>query len=205
MSDFFAYIENIKLALLNGYLSGHALNLGWLITSFGQIFGQDSDRMMIPGIVRFTYVDVHSNLYLSMKYFTLLLIVVYLLSKINKELDFIAVLRICVNVVAIYYVLAPGVHENHLLFVAPFCLFLRSSIKYENIASLYILFVAVINPFIFYGINGDSFIPRLILRQDITVIMSLANLILFGFFYFRLLFSSNMIDSKKVKVPRTNE
>lgn len=201
----FAYMENIKLALLNGYLSGQAFNLGWLITAFGQIFGQDSDRMLIPGIVRFTYIDVHSNLYLSMKYLTLFLIVVYLLSKINAKLDFIAVLRICVNIVAIYYVLAPGVHENHLLFVAPFCVFLRSSIQYETFASLYILFVAMINPVIFYGINGNSFIPRLILRQDLTVILSLSNLILFSLFYFRLFINFNVINREKVQVPRTNK
>jgi hypothetical protein len=201
----FAYIENIKLALLNGYLSGHALNLGWLITAFGQIFGQDSARMLEPGIVRFTYVDVHSNLYLSMKYSALLLIAVYLLSRVNQELDFVAVLRICVNVVAVYYLLAPGVHENHLLFVAPFCLFLRSSIKYENFASLYILFVALINPVIFYGLDGNSFIPRLILHQDLTVVLSLVNVILFCVFYFSLLIKFDVINRKKIKVPRMDE
>jgi hypothetical protein len=120
-------------------------------------------------------------------------------------LDFVAVLRICVNVVAVYYLLAPGVHENHLLFVAPFCLFLRSSIKYENFASLYILFVALINPVIFYGLDGNSFIPRLILHQDLTVVLSLVNVILFCVFYFSLLIKFDVINRKKIKVPRMDE
>ena len=198
----FSYLENLKLALLNGYLSGQAFNLGWLITAQKEFFGEESERMLVPGVIRFTYIDVHSGLYAAMKYSATLLILLYLFTKINNVLDLATSLKLCVVVVWIYYSIAPGVHENHLLIVAPLCLLVWKIRAFEGYLLKYILILSIANPMIFYGWMGEATFFRKVYGCDYTIIISGINLFIFLSYYLAILFSGNMKDREQVKIPR---
>jgi len=197
----FSYLENLKLALLNGYLSGQAFNLGWLITAYKELFGDESERMLVPGVIRFTYIDVHSWLYVAMKYSATIIILIYLLTKINMILDFVTALKMSVIVLWIYYTVAPGVHENHLLIIAPFCVILWNFRKFEGYLFGYLLILAIVNPIIFYGLTGDVPSLRKILGLDYTIVLSAFNIIIFCIYIAVNLMPRNMEHRKQVKIP----
>jgi hypothetical protein len=200
----FSYLENLKLALLNGYLSGQAFNLGWLITAYRELFGIESERMLVPGVIRFTYIDVHSGLYVAMKYSATLIVLVYLLTKINVILDFATALKISIVVLWIYYTIAPGVHENHLLIISSFCIFIWNLRNFEGYIFSFVLILSIVNPIIFYGLTGETPLLRKIFGIDYTIILSGLNLIIFCIYFIVVLFRRNMKDSKQVKVPGPN-
>jgi hypothetical protein len=171
------FINNLKLALLNGYLSGNAPNLGWIITKFQMGESSIPQYNENEQLIRFVYVDVHSSLYTVMKLLAMIVIVLLILKSTRRSNNLNNLALVICLVIFVYYEFAPGVHENHLTLAIPFAIILiYSKDRTKMIFGTYIIFISLLNLFSFYSFNGSYNELRIIFGTDITLILALIEL-----------------------------
>jgi hypothetical protein len=168
------FIENLKLALLNGYLSGNALNLGWIITKIQMGPGSVPSYTEDERLIRFIYLDVHSELYRSMKFFALIAIALIVIYSFRFEKSIENTALVSVLTLFAYYQFAPGVHENHLTLAIPFAviLFQSQEIRLRILGSV-ISLISLVNLFSFYTFSGNYNTSRIFFDLDITLILAI--------------------------------
>lgn len=174
-----AYIENLKLALLNGYLSGNAMNIGWIITKFRMgsnslpRYEEDSE------LIKFIYVDVHSGLYQGMKITAMTLIILIVIRSLKMENSIKNTSLLCSLSIYVYYIFAPGVHENHLTLAIPFCIILIDKFNLSaTIIGILVGNLSLINLLAIYGLNGRYNEQRNLFGIDYTFFISLFEIFL---------------------------
>lgn len=148
--------ENLKLALMNAYASGNALNVGWLITWLfpdvsavpqGQLVGSDIERI---------YLDVHGFVYISMRisYYFIFALIAYSYLRSQRKFGNLVV-SLTASILA-YVTFSPGVHENHILLLTPFLMYI---VNYRLLSKWHVwslLLFTNINMLVFYGFTGSQ-------------------------------------------------
>ena len=167
------FVNNLKLALLNGYLSGNAPNMGWIITKIKMGPNSIPSYVGDTDLIRFIYIDVHSGLYRGMK-FVAMLVAVFLIMKsfqFENSLENNALL-ISLTLFA-YYEFAPGVHENHLTLAIPFALILvKSQEKRRKILGFSLILISLVNLFSFYTLKGNYNESRIVFGMDFSLALA---------------------------------
>ncbi len=176
-------------------LTGNALNYNWVLTYYLHLtqpdrFGAITDGMihyidildwapadwMIPGISRILFA-----------FFYLSALAVF----IKRLKSFYDLLRFTIIGYLAYVTFNIGVHENH-FYLAAFLMFVVCWINpADRYITMILAFIANINLFMFYGINGGFPYNRLIGMMDITLPLALFNVIFFVLLWASACFSKS--------------
>jgi hypothetical protein len=169
----YIYLENLKLALLNGYLSGNAMNLGWILTKIKMGPNSIPEYSENSELIRFIYIDVQGGMYKGMKLIAGTLIILIVIQSLRLKNSIENTAFVCLLSIFVYYEFAPGVHENHLTLTIPFAIILLG--KTKNIFArigLLVSSMSLINLLVIYGTTGRVNEKRILLGTDFTLLIS---------------------------------
>lgn len=177
---------DVKRSLLRGldhrFLSGYALNLGWVATAFTPHAGwwhgrvhyvemSEATRWVAPG----------------MRLLSLAATLVVLVAFWRGRRTFAQMLLACIATVLVYVACNVGVHENHLFLaglVALPALWIVPRFRTELVA---VIVLANVNLFAFYGPGVPHGWPRTIGRVDVTVPLAVVSLVVMSVIVIRVL------------------
>ena len=180
--DLATIVDSFKRALTyHKFLSGYALNLGWLqtwvlhLTSPDKYGGFLQDGAIDAVIVRDTLVILPTKILFYLSYAAIL----FAFARQNKTFERLLVYS-TLGYLA-YFSFNTGVHENHLFLIC--CLSWMLVVLEPNhlVYSINLTIAANANLFLFFGTFGQRLSP-VVAGFDITLLFAVANLCLFAGF-----------------------
>jgi len=189
-------IKPILEAFLNAtnhaYVSGNALNLNWVITHFLHVYSPQQFGPLENGqALLIRTLDPKIRIAPHLLFILAYLITLIVFFKHEKSFENL-VLFALLGYIA-YFMLNPGVHENH-LFIAMILSIILFWINKENLfPMIFIILVGNINLLLFNGMDGmDVSYNRTFIGVDLALVYSLINLLLFAIFW-----CSNIFRNRK--------
>ena len=176
------------MALNHTYLSGNALNFNWIITYLLESIYPETYGGFIYGHIR--YLEITSlKIFLIPKLLFYLFYITAIFLCFKSEKTFKNMVFFSLLGYLSYFIFNTGVHENH-LFLAAILTYILFFIDKEYLYLLiYVVLMANLNLFLFYGISGTG-INRHI-GFDISLLAAILNVVFFLFIYSVAIFHYN--------------
>ncbi|HOX23375.1 MAG TPA: hypothetical protein PLL10_07925 [Elusimicrobiales bacterium] len=164
------------LALQHPYLSGNALNLGWVLTYLLRVLAPQSwgghENNAAAYLISYDWrVHIFPQALFLAAYFAVLV------AFVRAERSFTNLVWYSLAGYLTYFFLNTGVHDNHLFIVVVLSAVLLALNRAYATSFCVWSFAANLNLFIFWGVDGGK--PGISTSMGITVIFALLNLILF--------------------------
>ena len=169
-------------ALSDGFLSGQALNLNWIVTHFLHVWGPNQFGGLQDGLADcIVTTSLRIVLIPKLLFWTTYLLLLALFFRCEKT--FTNLLIFSVLGYLCYFTFNTGVHENHLFLVAILAVVLYWREESWRANAVILLLMANINLLLFYGVDGDLHFPRLFAGTDIALALAILNVLFFIYLY----------------------
>lgn len=173
-----SFIKSFASALSEVHLSGNALNFGWIMTYFLHVFYPSIFGPLIGG--RSDYIITGSLKIVSIpKILFISFYAMTFISYFKQEKTFENLIRYSLIGYMAYFIFNTGVHENHLFIPAVLAAILLYLNRDNMMMSLYIIIMSCVNLLIFYGIDGKGLGFSRVVGIDITLLLSILNVLFF--------------------------
>ena len=180
---------SLKASLSHTYLSGNALNLGWVMTHFLHVFRPDEYGPLSNHLSTYIMTDDPRITFIP----KLLFVIAYLAILVRfaaQPKTFEKLLVYSVAGFLAYFTLNTGVHENHLfILMIPAALLIWIDRRHWFLA-LAVMLMFNINMFLFYGIDGLLHFPRAFFTLDPALPLSILFLTFFAWLARKTIISS---------------
>jgi hypothetical protein len=166
-------------SLNEGYLSGTALNLGWIVTYYLRAYHPHLYGGLTDGLV--TLVDVEPTLpwVVMMKLTFAAFYLAALWRFTTKTASFPHVIECSLVGYLGYCLLNTGVHENH-LFIATILSVIAASLSADKTwRAVVIVAMSILNLVTFYGFTGTELPFSRVIGIDVSVVFAAVNVLVF--------------------------
>lgn len=177
-----AFLKSLSSAVTEPYLSGNALNFGWIMTYLLHVFFPDKFGHLIGGEANYI-ITSSLKLMLLPKLLFFSIYTATFLSFLKREKSFENLIHYSLIGFLAYFIFNTGAHENHLFIatiLAAILLFLNR--KYL-MTSAFIIIMSNLNLIIFYGLDGKGLGFSRVVGVDTTLLFSLLNVVFFLFIW----------------------
>jgi len=181
-------ILSLQRAFSHAFLSGNALNLGWVLTYFLRVLDPAGTGGLVDGVAAYLVTD-------DWRYHALLkglFFAAYLLtflSFLRREKTLQNLLLYSLVGYLSYYILSSGVHENHMFPVVILSAALVAVNRAYLLTFLSWAFAANLNLFLFWGVGGNDPPPSRVVGVDIALPLSFLYIFLFLGLFLSTIFS----------------
>ena len=183
----FEIVRSLGKSLLNAadLLCGNALNFLWIVQFFVENNNIGNYGELNEGRITNIWAAPQELLALRFLFWIIFFGIIIVILK-RKNFSRLYLLRCSILAYLAYYIFNVGVHENH-LFVAMvlawgnYCI---SNDKEDKFLAICCTLVFNFNLIVFYGLTGQG-IERVLCGVDLSVLIALANIILFIFLFIR--------------------
>ncbi len=172
------FLRSFASAVTEPYLSGNALNFGWIMTYLLHVFFSDKFGYLIAGEAHYI-MTMSLKLMLIPKLLFFVSYVTAFLAFFKKEKSFENLIHYSLIGFLAYFIFNTGVHENH-LFISTILAVILCFLNREHLmTSVFIVIMSNLNLFIFYGIDGKGLTFSRVVGVDMTLLFSLLNVVFF--------------------------
>lgn len=176
------FLKSFTSAVTEPYLSGDALNFGWIMTYFLHVFFPDKFGYLINGEANYI-MTTSLKLMLLPKLLFFISYATAFLAFFRKEKNFENLIYYSLIGFLAYFIFNTGVHENHLFIAAILAVILFFINREYVMASAFIIIMSNVNLIIFFGTDGKGLGFSRVAGVDITLLFSLLNVVFFLFFW----------------------
>lgn len=188
------FLMSFASAVNELYLSGDALNFGWIFTYLIRVFYPESFGPLIEG--QATYIITRTlKVTIIPKILFFIFYATTFLSFFKREKGFESLIHYSLLGFLAYFTFNTGVHENHLFVPAVLAVILFFLNREHLVTSAYILIMSNINLIIFFGIDGMELKFSRVIGIDITLLLSLLNVV-----FFLLIWYAECLQRKRAEV-----
>ncbi len=172
------FLKSLASAVTEPYLSGNALNFGWIMTYFLQVFFPDKVGPLIEGEARYI-MTASLKLVLLPKLLFFFSYAAAFLAFFKKEKSFENLIYYSLVGFLAYFIFNTGAHENHLFVTTILAVILVFLNREHLMISLYIIIMSNLNLIIFFGTDGKGLGFSRVVGVDITLLFSLLNVVFY--------------------------
>lgn len=172
------FLKSFTSAVTEPYLSGNALNFGWIMTYLLHVFLPDKFGYLIEGQAHYI-MTTSFKLMLIPKILFFISYTTAFLVFLKKEKSFENLIYYSLTGYLAYFMFNTGVHENHLFLASILAVILLYLKREYLVTSVFVLITSNLNPIIFYGTDGKGLGFSRVVGIDITLIFSFLNVIFF--------------------------
>lgn len=182
-------VESIQASLRQGsnrnYLSGTAQNINWIFTYYLSV--TDPERYGAgDGLTRIVEIDQIDPAWPWLRLMGPVFLLFYLVPlwrQIGQRASFAATIECSLAAYLSYFMLSPGVHENHLFLGTVLAAAAAALQPALTTRAILIVAMSTLNLITVYGITGEPFGFPPIVGIDVSVIFAAVNVGLFALFW----------------------
>jgi hypothetical protein len=171
-------VRAFERATEDWFLSGQALNFNWIVTHFLHVFFPEEYGPLIDGHAIFV-ADIDPRIMLVPRLIFYAFYAYVLFGFFRREKTFKNLLLFSLAGYMAYFTFNTGVHENHLFLASLLGLALYWVDRDYLPLTVAIIVAANLNPFFFYGIEGQHFPFKRVVGVDLALVLSVLNVALF--------------------------
>ena len=173
-----AFLKSFSTAVTEPYLSGNALNFGWTITYLLHAFFPDKFGYLVGGEANYI-ITSSMKIMLIPKLLFFTFYTATFLSFFKQGKSFENLIHYSLIGYLAYFIFNTGAHENH-LFIATILAAILLFLNREHLmTSVFILIMSNLNLIIFYGTDGKGLGFSRLVGVDITLPLSLLNVVFY--------------------------
>jgi hypothetical protein len=172
-----AIVAALQRAMTDDWLSGYALNVGWLHTWLLHLLRSDKYGALSQGVVETLKADASAKWLEKILFYASYALVFFLF--VRRPATFRRLIAYSVLGYLSYFIFNIGVHENHLFLVCCLAWILVFFERDWLIRCVNLAIMANANLFLFYGCFGRRLYP-VVAGIDITILFAIANVFLFA-------------------------
>ena len=172
------FLKSFTSAVTEPYLSGDALNFGWIMTYFLHVFFPDKFGYLIEGEAQYIMTTSLKLMFIPKLIFFSFYTITFL-SFLKQEKSFENLIYYSLIGFLSYFIFNTGVHENHLFMATILALILFFLNRDYFITSFFIIIMSNVNLLIFFGTDGRGLGFSRVVGIDITIIFSILNVVFF--------------------------
>lgn len=172
------FLKSLSSAVTEPYLSGNALNFGWIMTYLLHVFFPDKFGNLINGEAGYI-MTTSLKLMLLPKLLFFIFFAAAFLSFFKREKSFENFIHYSLTGYLSYFFFNTGAHENH-LFIATILAVILFFLNREYVmTSAFVIIMSNLNLVIFYGTDGKALGFSRVVGVDLTFLFSLLNVAFF--------------------------